>query len=607
MKNVLVLAAREFQEKRFVVYSALAFAILPFVIGFIPMSHGKSPREAVVVLSIILATGFTLGLSVVTGASFVGRDLSDGRMSFYFSRPLGSMSIWFGKLIAALILVIGCFGLIAVPAWLSENGWSTFLDLSFRQFAALAAASAAALFLISHVIGTFARSRSSLIVFDFAAAVICGVAIRYLIVALAAGQAIALIKSLSIALGVALAVAIVGGGAWQLERGRTDRRRNHLALSQFLWSSMAIVLILATAYVAWVTSATLAGLNGRLQATYAEGGPFAIIGGTSAGRGDYHTAFLLNTETNAATQVDSRAVWTARFARDGRSAVVPRIDSKGAELLIYKVGSNDFLDSGISMTAGDYFASDDGTRIATLVYPRVLSVYDVATKRSLVSVRLPGSKFVRGIFVSPDLVRLYIPVDTGMQIMELDVRARRLVETGHVASTAFLRFCLDPNSGRMMVQPAHSDELTLNDARSGAVIATLSSGRRLGPMRFLRDGRIAIVYPPAPTLSILSPDGVLQRNIPLERSDWTTVVGDDGDRIILSQRHPGSQTLLAVAINSGIIERRQPIFDWIRSSAGLSDPRPPIGPAREVLFVDKENRILAWSPSTGATRRITGG
>ena len=33
MRNALVIAAREFEEKRFVAYAAVAFAILPFLIG----------------------------------------------------------------------------------------------------------------------------------------------------------------------------------------------------------------------------------------------------------------------------------------------------------------------------------------------------------------------------------------------------------------------------------------------------------------------------------------------------------------------------------------------------------------------------------------------
>ena len=155
---------------------------------------------------------------------------------------------------------------------------------------------AIALFLIAHVISTFARSRSPLIVFDFVAAVICGVVDP---ISDRAARSRARrrhsFKRLSASRWRSLRlVAIIGGGAWQLERGRTDRRRNHLALSQFLWGTMAVALLIAAAYVAWVVSVKPSDLTGHIQATRSTSGPFAVITGTSKGRADYHAAFLLN-------------------------------------------------------------------------------------------------------------------------------------------------------------------------------------------------------------------------------------------------------------------------------------------------------------------------
>ncbi len=609
MKNALVIAAREFEEKRFVAYSAVAFALLPFLVGVIPMSHGRTPREGIVMLAVLLATGFTLGLSVITGASFVGRDLSDGRMSFYFSRPVGSVSIWFGKLIAGIILLVGCFGVIAGPARLVAGPWSPVLGVTFSQLTGVVLTLAVALFLIAHVIGTFSRSRSQLVAFDFAAAVLCGVAIRYLIVSLAGGQAMLLVKWLSISLAIALAAAIIAGGAWQLERGRTDRRRNHLALSQFLWGSMAVVLVLATAYVAWVVSARLSDLNGQLSATHSPSGPLAIVGGTAKARADYRTAFLINTETGDTTRLDSRAVWTAIYARDGRSVVVPRIEGNVAQLQIYRAGARDPVDTGLSLTAGEFFPSDDGGRIATFTSPRVLSVYEIATKRSLVSARIPGTRFGRAFFLTPDVVRVYNQMDDGLQILELDVRTHRLQQTGAIASATFIQIFLDPTAAHMLVRPARTDNLTLNDARTGMVIRQLSIGSPAGAMRFLRDGRIALVVGPhaSPRLDILSSEGAVEKEIPLGPSNWTTFVGDDGDRVVLAVKRDRGDELLAVALNRGLVERREPIREWVRASAGMSDPRPAMEPLRDVLFTDAENHIIRWSPGSGAKKVITGG
>lgn len=607
MKNALVIAAREFEEKRFVVYAALAFSILPFILAMIPGISSGSRRDVIAAAGLMMGTGFTVALAVISGASFVGRDLSDGRMSFYFSRPAGSMAIWFGKLTAGMLMIAGCFALIVAPARLTTGDalrrvWSS----SLSEAAAYVLPAALALFLIAHTIGTFARSRSPLIAFDFAAAVVCGVAIRYLMIPLIYGQAHFLIKWLSISLAIALAVAIIGGGAWQLERGRTDRRRNHLALSQFLWGTMAVALLMAAAYVAWVMSATVKDLNGDVHATPSYNGPFAVIGGTARGRADYHAGFLVNTEDGSAMRVDPRADWGVRFARDGRSAVVPRQEGKFADLMVYRSGSKEPVDTELTVS-GDYFVSDDGGRIASISNPGNLSVYDVAQKRSLASLRLADARRVRGLFLSPDVLRLYLNTAEGLKIGELDVRARGLRETGLIPSSTFVLVYLDPSATRMLVRKAREDVVTLNDARTGAIIATLLNGTQLKMMRFLRDGRIVIVDGPetATVLHILSADGVAQKHVPLGPSNWTRFLGDDGTRLVVSPIDASRKSsLVVVDINRGVIERRESIRDAISTTA--LDLRPPIQPLREIFYGDGKT-IVGWNPATGAKRMITGG
>src|SRR4051794_3885398 len=336
MRNALVIAAREFEEKRFVGYAAVAFAILPFILAAIPGISGKSPADVLTISALIFGTTVAMAVGVISGASFIGRDLSDGRMSFYFSRPVGSLSIWFGKLTAGILMIAGTFGLIILPARLAAGDrWTLLVSSATNWSVFYILAAAVALFLIAHVIGTFGRSRSPLMLFDFIAAVICGVVVRLLIVSLLAGAAVKIVSGLLLALGIAAAVAVIGGGAWQLERGRTDRRRNHLALSQFLWTTVAVALLIAAAYVAWVVSAKVSDLTGPIQGSRSSSGPFAVITGTPKGRADYRAAFLLNTEDGTTTRVDPWAAWSVHYTRDGRSVVVPRRAGNVAEIVIY--------------------------------------------------------------------------------------------------------------------------------------------------------------------------------------------------------------------------------------------------------------------------------
>lgn len=613
MRNALIIAAREFEEKRFVALAVVAFAVLPFLVGVIPMINGRSSREAIALSSLMLATAFTVGLAVITGAGFVGRDLSDGRMSFYFSRPIGSSSIWFGKLTAGILMIVGCFGFIIAPAWLATGKyWTSFWDLTLGDSSAWILTIALSLFLVAHVIGTFARSRAPLVAGDFAAAVLCGVAIWFIVLPLARGMAFTLAQWLLIALAVALALAIIGGGAWQLERGRTDRRRNHVALSQFIWGTMAVALLIAAGYVTWVVSVTPRDLTTRIYASHQAGSPFFVVSGRARHRGDYYAAFLIDVGDGSVRRIDPQGVRSVHFARDGRSAVVPRLEGTSADLLVYTHGSAEPNGTGLTVSHfSEFFVSDDASRVA-LLDGRNLSIYDVPRKRSLVSVRVPseGSIYAQGYFVSLDLFRLCVQSRDGLSILELDTRVRGLRTTGGIAGGGFVTLAVDPTGSRMLVGRHNSDDVTLNDARTGAVLETILKGKAVQGIRFLRDGRMAIVErSPRMTLHIFSTDGTLQRDIPLDDSDRASIVGDDGTRLVVSTANslnsPG--TLVAVNIDRGVIERRESRErDWTMTN-WFWDNRPPIQPLREVFFGDGAGHVVGWSPATGAKRMLTGG
>ncbi|MBV9069919.1 MAG: hypothetical protein JO093_08900 [Acidobacteria bacterium] len=611
MKNALVIAAREFEEKRFVAYAAVAFAVLPFIFAAIP-GLKANPADTIAMGSLVFGSAFAVALGVISGASFVGLDLSDGRMSFYFSRPVGSLSIWFGKLTAAILMIVGTFGFIIVPARLAAGDhWTRLVSTTMTWSVLYMLVIAIALFLIAHVISTFARSRSPLIVFDFAAAVICGVVIRLLILPLIAGEAFNLLRSLGIALAIAVVIAIIGGGAWQLERGRTDRRRNHLALSQFLWGTMAVALLIAAAYVAWVVSVKPSDLTSHIQATRSTSGPFAVISGTAKGRTDYHAAFLLNSEDGSMTRIDPHAAWLTQYARNGRSAVVPRRAGArtATDLAIYTRGRSEPAETGLTINNDDGFTvSDDASRIATMSN-RILSVYDVAQKRSLASVRLPEAMYLRAFFVTNDVVRVFLNVRDGMKIMELDVRTHGLHETGFISSGNAGRVYPDSSAAHMLLRPIHGDTLTLNDARTGAPIKTLVSGTQLKAARYLRDGRIVFIdgTNAAAVLHILAADGTPLRDITLGAKLLPMFIGDDGTRVVLTDvdAMSANRMLESINIDRGVIERREPIHEWVPS--GFFDPRPPIGPLRDVFYIGDGGHILAWNPATGGKKTITGG
>jgi ABC-type transport system involved in multi-copper enzyme maturation permease subunit len=229
MKSTLVIARRELVEKRFVFVAAIAFAILSIIIPLVPGVHAGQRSGALVVSSMLLSIGFAIGLAAILGGSIIGRELSDGRLSFYFAKPVPAPAIWFGKLIAATVLVVVCFGIIVAPAvTVGVHNVLRAMETDSRDALTMirvVLTAAAVFFLITHVIGTFVRSRSPWIAFDFIAAAICGWALWMMARPLLDGAAIELIKLLGKILSLYLGMVIVAAGAWQLSRGRTDRRR----------------------------------------------------------------------------------------------------------------------------------------------------------------------------------------------------------------------------------------------------------------------------------------------------------------------------------------------------------------------------------------------
>jgi hypothetical protein len=278
-----------------------------------------------------------------------------------------------------------------------------------------------------------------------------------------------------------------------------------------------------------------------------------------------------------------------------------------AELRRYTAGDAAPIDTGLTVWGDFVFPSDDGGRIAT-VNQGILSIYDVATKRSLASTRIPQSKFARGLFVTPDLFRVYLQIDSGLRIFELDVRTRALRETGMISSPKFAFLSLDPTATRMVVRVVQSSVVTLNDARTGTVIRTLLAGSNASVSRCLRDGRIVVIEsPPGGTIMhLFAPDGSPVRNIPLGPSAPAWFAGDDGTHVVLLTEMSGTRNLVSIDVTRGVVDRRESnVGQWTQT--GFFDLRPAIGPLREVVYQDTQKHVMAWNPATGATRRIVGG
>ena len=556
MSHALAIAGRELAEKRFVFLAAAAFAAVAAIMPLIPGVHDGA--EAVVITATILATAFAAGLSAILGATIVGRDIAAGRMSFYFARPVGGASIWFGKLAAAVVLVVASFAIAMVPALVAgpmtvKRAWSG----SVLQVMTGIAIAALVLFFFAHALGTMIRSRSALIAADFAAtALVVGIA-WLLVRPLLWGHAINAIIVLGKALAWALLVAAVAAGAWQLIDGRSDRVRSHRSFSTAFWAIVAVAVLGAAAFVGWLLSATPSDLHGRVSAIQAPQGDAAILTGDTVHRFDYRPTFLSGRRINVTP-------W-AQFSPDGQRLVAMELISpySSAVDVVTRDAASGWSATptkiGFKQWVGPTVASDDLSRFAA-ADGGILTIYDVATSRALGSWRLGDNDFRWMFFTTPNVLRVYAQRRGSVEAMEYDVSTRSARKLGTIDQPA-IGIRVSPDGTRAVLTQRGGKAL-LCDARTLQPIApaTWSS-------RFLLDGRLVDV--PSRYFGEIAPGKVL-----VARNTTSTDLFDvDSGKIVAHS------------------DALSPVPSW------SSDPRPharnPNG-----YFEKKDGTLVRWNPLT---------
>jgi ABC-type transport system involved in multi-copper enzyme maturation permease subunit len=626
MNNALVIARRELAEKKFVFLTAVAGAIIPFLTMLLPMARSWTRQGTVAMTASILATGLALGLALIGGASMIGRELAERRLSFYFARPVGSMSIWFGKFAAALFILLVAPAIVLAPALLfAGDQWRAFGGSQWEMIAALGLGSVL-LLCVSHLISTFVRSRSVLVLVDFVLAAAVAFAIPLMVRPLLNGMALHTVNRLAWGLVIAFVLAVAVGGAWQVADGRTDRKRSHAALSRAFWAVMGVVLLGAAGYVAWVVSPKPSDIGMQLDYSSAKEGNWVFLSGQAPHRSDYFAGFAYDLGTGRYVRVSgpSLVFGGGSFTRDGKTAVLrERLLGRRAksDVTLLRLGEDaQPIETGLMIDSwAPLVLSDDGRRIAYLD-EGILSVYDLPSKRSLASVRFPVFGSLGMFFASPDAVRIYSRRNEqrGEQVLtiyELDVKARAVRKTGELRAPGdFGAFTVSADGSKLLFgafSKADAETVVVADARTAQRIADvprIEGGRTTG-VALLADGTI---FAPTSrggqiTARVLRSDGALIREIPLGAGDRAFVAAElTGNRIVVgtmsnvpAQARPKA-FLLDVA--TGRILRTESLA--IGSNDFGSDPRRGMPAAERLMPAMTKGTLVAWNPVTGETKHI---
>jgi hypothetical protein len=507
-----------------------------------------------------------------------------------------------------------------------QRSWNVDLSLAF----AIIGITALVLLLLGHVFGTMFRSKSPLLALDFVLLVGAGYAVAAIIRTLLAGFAADLTTRVAFTLFGAIMLILLGCGAWQLAKGRADRRQNHIELSRFVWISLAVVLTIGAAYSAWVVHISPDDLTSA-EVMQPDQGSWGFLFGRANHRLDYHALFAYDLATGDSIRLNGIKSWfSSGFSRDGSRVAylqLPDFRAGVGELYVLPLhaGATPEATRISAARSSDYVFSDDGSRLAVIEMDGIVTVYDVASKRALVSAKVPAGEHVsrRAFFVTPDVIRVYMtapqnatmkPEEHTIDIYELDVATRALQHTGsYRAVTKILAFTVSGDGNRALV--VERDDLGVSrsfviDARSAQVVAPVPYERMLHTM-LLADGSVARLSGTDAndwTLTIHALNGS-EKQIPIGRIGHLYFARElKGGQVVLSSADKQSPQLFVVDYVHGTVVRRETnlrasSIGW--SQWSMTDPRHAVSdPQQPVAVYDDAKNLYAWQPLTGAKKEL---
>jgi hypothetical protein len=405
---------RELRERWTLVLAVFCFGWMPLVLAWY---YGGRPVQ----FATIAAVPTAWGVAVLMGGSVMARDLGDGRLGFFFARPVPWWAIGGGKLLAAFLLALATALAGVIPATLIEGrlleGGRWLLDAGANGTLALQLALVAVLVAVGHVAGVVYRSRSTWAALDV---VLFGAAVLLAIVLyreFARVGAIPTPQTSAWRLAVVfLLVALVplAAAAAQSAWGRSDLRRAHRALSLTFWCGALVWFAVLGGLLARELRATPVDFPKRSLACATNDGRFVALlaGEPRTGRA---ASFLFDTATGRSLRTP--ALSPLVFAADGRHAVwaeeAPFWRRRGYDLDLAlarldgpapKVESVE-LDPPLPEKELRSLALDAAGERVAVVQPQTLSIHEVPSGRTISRTAVTDGDWLTATFLADGRVR----------------------------------------------------------------------------------------------------------------------------------------------------------------------------------------------------------
>lgn len=636
MNATMAVMAREMMARRELLLLAVAAAVIVSLMPFMPGLESYDAEDVRTVGSNTLAVVLGWGLALLLGATVFGGDLSEGRLGFFFARPLSGFAVWWGRILAVLTLIWVVELIVLLPSFYG-GGMSIFASREGSLFAVFGdLVMPLLLLLLAHAVSIMVRARTAWLFLDLAGFVVFTLFAWFSLLPFLTMFAQTALWVIAGALIAALLFALSVGGAFGVAVGRVDLRRTHGALSLALWATLAVCVAGVTVYAGWLRDFGPPDFHDVEVLTVAPDGRWVETIGWAPRRLDVSRRCLVSTTDNRWLLLPGHS-WAYSgevvYSRGGSTALWRGhgLGDKPRTLWWADLSRPDPYTRQTNLVVPQDAAlalSDDGSRLAILEQG-TLSVHELADEQLVTAVRLPGH-LERGtvFFTSRNTVRLFARNENGadqsLRMAEVDVETSKVVTTGEihglsdeswVAVDASLEYLVTWTRLRIGDLPVKK----VYDAVHGAFVKDVTVA---GFPRFLQDGRLVMLAVSEDGNNRLVVEPVADGDHIVYELDETMGFELSGEAIpggvVLSQLVDPSDNAQGLRVDlfdvdSGEVRnigsnlrRGFPWYQWKWGKAGVIFW---YGNQTEAgrFFMDQSGALVRWDPETGELIHVVGG
>ena len=636
MNAVFAIMAREVMARRELLLLAVALAVSVSLLPFLPSIENYEATDVRTAgcSAVALALGWFLAL--LLGATVFGNDLSEGRLGFFFARPVGGLAVWWGRILAVLTLIWVVELIILLPSF--YGGWN--IISTSREGLLLAAfgylVMPSLLLLLAHAVSIMVRARDAWLFLDLAGVVVFAIIAWFSLLPFLFMFPQTALWVIGGGLIAALLFALSVGGAIGVAVGRVDLRRTHGALSLALWATLAVCLAGITAYSSWLRDFGPPDFDDIDVLTVAPDGRWVEVLGGAPRRLEVRRRCLVSTIDNRWIPLPAHSwVYSPEvvYSRDGSTALwlgagfgdEPRV------LWWADLGRQDPSARSTKLVVAPeavFTLSPDGARMAILENGTI-SVFERDDERLMTAVRLPEDLHrAVVIFSSRDRLRLFSRLGDhdghSLFIANADVTTGKVIHTGEIerlpkeswfvvdADVEYLVMWTRAMAGQIPVKSVY-------DAANGDFIANRADTRF---QNFLSDGRL---------VDLDVDDGGQARLVVESVDEGDRLVQDLGnakDLRLSGEALPGAVAVSRpvdpsdstkglrvdlIDVDSGQVQiigahlrRAVPWFRWLQGNTqGIFWYGNQ--PATSRLFINQTGALVRWDADTGNLIHVVGG